>query len=65
MQGIVHFHACTLPLIDDPAGGVVCQELRPVSWVEFDDENIDIKITARDSHPDDDVIIVEIPREEV
>lgn len=64
MRGLVHYHPCTHTLIENPDGGVVCQILSPVSWVEFDEDDLDIKITARDSHPDDDVIFIETPRED-
>lgn len=49
MHGMTHYHACMLPIVEDPNGSILCQELRPVLWVEFDDESVDIEITARDS----------------
>lgn len=64
MPNMVHYHVCTLPLTEDPEGQIVCTQLIPVSWVELDEDALDIRITARNSHPDDDVIIVEVPRSE-
>lgn len=62
MSGLVHFHSCTHPLVEDDQGNVVCHQTLPVTWVEFDDSDIDTDIAV--ANPvDNNVVFVDFPHE--
>lgn len=57
---VVHYHRCTAPLIEDADSQLACSVDPSEIWVDPVGDTV-IEITARDLHPDDDVIIVGLP----